>query len=38
VGKPEDVARMVLFLLDPENSFITGQNFIVDDGILALKD
>lgn len=33
VGKPEDIARMVLFLLDPENSFITGQNFVVDGGM-----
>ncbi len=33
VGKPEDVARMVLFLLAEENSFITGQNFIVDGGM-----
>jgi len=33
VGKPEDVARMILFLLAEENSFITGQNFIVDGGM-----
>lgn len=33
VGTPEDIARMVLFLLNPENSFLTGQNFTVDGGI-----
>jgi NAD(P)-dependent dehydrogenase (short-subunit alcohol dehydrogenase family) len=33
VGKPEDIANMVLFLLNPENDFITGQNFIVDGGM-----
>jgi NAD(P)-dependent dehydrogenase (short-subunit alcohol dehydrogenase family) len=33
VGKPEDIANMVLFLLIPENDFITGQNFIVDGGM-----
>ncbi|MFW6289616.1 MAG: SDR family oxidoreductase [Mariniphaga sp.] len=33
VGKAEDIARMVLFLLNPENSFITGQNFTVDGGM-----
>lgn len=33
VGKPEDIARMVLFLLNPENDFITGQNFIIDGGM-----
>ncbi len=33
VGKAEDIARMILFLLMPENSFITGQNFIVDGGM-----
>jgi NAD(P)-dependent dehydrogenase (short-subunit alcohol dehydrogenase family) len=33
VGNAGDIARMVLFLLNPENSFITGQNFIVDGGM-----
>ena len=33
VGKPEDIANMVLFLLNPENEFITGQNFIIDGGM-----
>jgi NAD(P)-dependent dehydrogenase (short-subunit alcohol dehydrogenase family) len=33
VGKPADIANMVLFLLNPENDFITGQNFIIDGGM-----
>ena len=33
VGKATDIANMVLFLLNPENSFITGQNFFVDGGM-----
>lgn len=33
VGKPTDIANMVLFLLNPENDFITGQNFIIDGGM-----
>ncbi|HDR51514.1 MAG TPA: SDR family oxidoreductase [Mariniphaga anaerophila] len=33
VGNGADIARMVLFLLNPENSFITGQNFVVDGGM-----
>lgn len=28
-GKPKDVAKMVLFLVSDEASFITGQNFVV---------
>jgi NAD(P)-dependent dehydrogenase (short-subunit alcohol dehydrogenase family) len=33
VGKAEDIANMVLFLLNPNNDFITGQNFVVDGGM-----
>ena len=33
VGHPDDIARMVLFLLDGANDFITGQNFIIDGGM-----
>lgn len=33
VGKPEDIANMISFLLNPENGFITGQNFVVDGGM-----
>ncbi|MFW6309520.1 MAG: SDR family oxidoreductase [Prolixibacteraceae bacterium] len=33
VGKAEDIANMILFLLNPENDFITGQNFIADGGM-----
>lgn len=33
VGQPDDIARMILFLIAPENSFITGQNFVVDGGM-----
>ena len=33
VGTPEDVARTCLFLTDPENSFITGAELIVDGGM-----
>ncbi len=33
VGTPDDIARMVLFLSDPANSFITGENFTIDGGM-----
>lgn len=33
VGKPQDISNMVLFLLNPENDFVTGQNFIIDGGM-----
>lgn len=33
VGNAMDIANMALFLMDPDNSFITGQNFIVDGGM-----
>jgi NAD(P)-dependent dehydrogenase (short-subunit alcohol dehydrogenase family) len=33
VGKPEDIANFVLYLLQQDDSFITGQNFTIDGGM-----
>lgn len=33
VGKPEDIAAMVLFLCDNQSAFITGQNVTIDGGV-----
>jgi NAD(P)-dependent dehydrogenase (short-subunit alcohol dehydrogenase family) len=32
MGKPDDIAPMVSFLLSDEAKYITGQNLIVDGG------
>lgn len=36
VGTPADIVNAVMFLCDPRNSFITGQNLIVDGGMTKL--
>ena len=33
VGRPEDIARACLFLCDPENNFVNGQNMVIDGGM-----
>ncbi|WP_029905323.1 SDR family NAD(P)-dependent oxidoreductase [Prevotella sp. 10(H)] len=33
VGVPEDIARMCIFLCQPENNFINGQNIVIDGGM-----
>jgi NAD(P)-dependent dehydrogenase (short-subunit alcohol dehydrogenase family) len=35
-GQIRDVANIVLFLASDESDYITGQNFVIDGGILAL--
>lgn len=35
VGKPEDVANMIIFLLSDASSFITGRSMFVDGGLLG---
>lgn len=37
LGRPEDVARGILFLLDPANDWVTGQVLGVDGGLADLK-
>lgn len=36
IGQPQDIARAVLFLCSEENSFINGQNLVVDGGMTRL--
>ena len=33
VGTPQDIARACLFLCDPDNNFINGQNVVIDGGM-----
>jgi 3-oxoacyl-[acyl-carrier protein] reductase len=37
LGKPEDIARAIVFLLDPANDWITGQVFAVDGGLSSVR-
>jgi NAD(P)-dependent dehydrogenase (short-subunit alcohol dehydrogenase family) len=37
IGSPGDIARVVTFLLDPQNSWITGQVWAVDGGLSTIR-
>ena len=37
LGEPEDIARAIVFLLDPQNSWITGQVLGVDGGLAHVR-
>jgi NAD(P)-dependent dehydrogenase (short-subunit alcohol dehydrogenase family) len=34
IAQPADIARVVLFLCSPESGYVTGQNIVVDGGVL----
>ena len=34
VGQPGDIASLAAYLISPEASFITGQNFVADGGMV----
>lgn len=37
IGAPEDIARAIVFLLNPENNWITGQVLAVDGGLSRVR-
>ncbi|KTC92850.1 SDR family NAD(P)-dependent oxidoreductase [Fluoribacter dumoffii] len=37
IGTPEDIAQAIIFLLNPENSWITGQVLAVDGGLSHVR-
>ncbi|KTD27197.1 MULTISPECIES: SDR family NAD(P)-dependent oxidoreductase [Legionella] len=37
IGAPEDIAQAILFLLKPENSWITGQVLAIDGGLSRVR-
>ena len=37
IGTPEDIARAIVFLLDPKNNWITGQVLAVDGGLSKVR-
>jgi NAD(P)-dependent dehydrogenase (short-subunit alcohol dehydrogenase family) len=37
IGSPEDIARAIVFLLDPKNNWITGQVLAVDGGLSKVR-
>tara|TARA_B110000438_G_C15774582_1_gene633472 strand:+ start:865 stop:1572 length:708 start_codon:yes stop_codon:yes gene_type:complete len=37
IGEPRDISSMIMYLLNKNNNWITGQNFIVDGGLSSTK-
>ena len=37
IGNPKHISNMISFLIDPENNWVTGQNFVIDGGLSSTK-
>ena len=37
IGNPDDIANAIIFLLNPENNWITGQVLAVDGGLSRVR-
>ena len=37
IGKPKQISNIIKYLINPENDWVTGQNFIVDGGLSSTK-
>lgn len=37
IGKPKQISNIIKFLINPENDWVTGQNFIIDGGLSSTK-
>jgi NAD(P)-dependent dehydrogenase (short-subunit alcohol dehydrogenase family) len=37
LGEPADIARTIVWLLDPENSWVTGQIIGIDGGLATVR-
>ena len=37
IGRPDDIAGIISYLVNPDNNWITGQNFVIDGGLSSIK-
>ena len=35
--KPKQISNIIKFLINPENDWVTGQNFVIDGGLSSTK-
>ena len=37
IGTPKHISNMIMFLVNKENDWITGHNFVIDGGLSSTK-